>query len=86
MLDAERATYHRLMNHCRLILRHVDGRIEESNVHGDGPIMVGSYFKLPPHADHWWKIVALRWGAEGRGVAELEPTTLPPHLRKLEAS
>ena len=74
------------MTHCRLILHHVDGRVEESSVDGDGPIMVGSYFKLPPHADHWWRVVALRWGTEGGGVAELEPTTLPPHLRKLEAT
>ena len=73
------------MAHCRLILHHVDGRVEESSVDGDGPIVMGSYFKLPPHADHWWKVVAVRWGAELGGVAELESTTLPAQLRKLEA-
>jgi hypothetical protein len=74
------------MNHCRVVLHHVDGRVEESTLDGDGPIMMGSYVKLPPHADHWWKVVALRWGVEGRGYAEMEPTTLPPHLRKLETT
>jgi hypothetical protein len=73
------------MNHCRLILHHLDGRVDESSLHGDGPILVDSYFKLP-HGDHWWKVVALRWGAKGGGLAELEPATLPPHLRKLEAT
>jgi hypothetical protein len=69
------------MVHCRMILRHADGRVEETSVHGDGPIAVGSLLRLPPHADHWWKVVALRWpGDGGSGYAELEPTTLPPGL------
>jgi hypothetical protein len=46
-----------------------------------GPIGLGSLFKLPPHAEHGWKVVALRWYA-GNGVAHLEPATLPPELLK----
>jgi hypothetical protein len=69
-----------------VLLHHLDGRVEESSLDGDGPIVVGSYFKLPPHADHWWEVVALRWGVEGGGYAEMKPTTLPPHLRKLETT
>jgi hypothetical protein len=74
------------MAHCRLILHHLDGRVEESSLDGDGAVTVGGYFKLPPHADHWWKVVALRWGAERGGVAELEPTELPADLAKLDAA
>lgn len=73
------------MIHCRLVLHHRDGRIEESSLDGDGPIAMGDYCKLPPHADHWWRVVALRWGAEGGGVAWLEPATLPERLRPLES-
>jgi hypothetical protein len=72
------------MNHVRVLLHHLDGRVEESSLDGDGPLAVGAYCKLLPHADHWWKVVALRWGTEGRGFAELEPATLPEHLRGLE--
>jgi hypothetical protein len=72
------------MVRCRLILSHADGRVEESDITGEGPIMVGAYFHLPPHAEHWWRVVALRWGGEGgTGVAELEPTELPPELLTL---
>jgi hypothetical protein len=71
------------MNHCRVLLHHPDGRVEESSLDGDGPIAVGDYCKL---TDHWWKVVALRWGAEGGGYAEMEPTTLPPHLRELDST
>ena len=68
-----------------MLLRHSDGRVHETDVIGDGPITVGGYWRLPPHADHWWKVVALRWGGDGGpGVAELEPATLPPELRQLE--
>ena len=83
---AARPAYHRLMTQCRLILRHADGRVDETSVFGEGPIGMGSYFRLPDHAEHWWKVVALRWGGDGGpGVAELEPATLPPELEKLEA-
>jgi hypothetical protein len=64
---------------CRMILHHQDGRIDETNVFGDGPNGMGSLFKLPGHAEHWWKVVALRWYA-GKGVAELEPATPPAEL------
>jgi len=73
------------MTRCRLLLRHADGRFEETSVFGAGPLGMGGYLKLPEHADHWWKVVALRWGATPeQGFAELEPTTLPPHLRTRE--
>ena len=72
------------MTHCRLILHHTDGRVEESSVYGNWPIVMAA--TSSSHADHWWKVVALRCGAEGGGVAELESTTLPAHLRKLEAT
>lgn len=73
------------MTTCRLILHHADGRMEETSVWGEGPIGMGAYFRLPDCADHWWKVVALRWGAApDQGVAELEPATLPPHLERLE--
>lgn len=66
------------MVRCRLILRHLDGRVEETDVSGDGPILWGSLWHLPPNADHWWKVVALRWNGDGgTGVAELEPTAAP---------
>jgi hypothetical protein len=71
---------------CRLLLRHDDGRAEETSVLGEGPIGMDSYLKLPDHADHWWKVVALRWGpTREQGFAELEPTTLPPQLRDRDA-
>ncbi len=76
--------YHRDVTRCRMLLRHRDGRVEETEVHGDGPITVGSFWRLPPHAADWWKVVSLRWGSEGHGVAELEPAALPAHLRRLE--
>jgi hypothetical protein len=69
---------------CRMILRHADGRVEETDVRGEGPILVDSYWKLPPHGDGWWKVVSLRGGAEGGGVADLEPTTLPAHLSAVD--
>ena len=73
------------MTQCRLILRHDDGRVEETRVFGEGPIGTGSYFRLPEHAEHWWKVVALRSSGDGDpGVAELEPATLPPELERLE--
>jgi hypothetical protein len=68
-----------------MLLRHSDGRVEETDVIGDGPIMIGGYWRLPPHADHWWKVVTLRWGSDGGpGFAELEPAALPPQLRSLD--
>lgn len=74
------------MTQCRMILRHADGQVEETDVRGDGQITVGQYWQLPVHAEHWWKIVSLRWGSDGGpGVAELEPATLPPELEKLQA-
>ena len=83
---AARPAYHRLMTQCRLILRHADGRVDETSVFGEGPIEMESYFRQPDHTEHWWKVVALRWGRDGGpGVAELEPATLPPELEKLEA-
>jgi hypothetical protein len=79
-------SYRRLVTKCRLILHHADGRVGETSVWGDGPIGMGGYLRLPDHADHWWKVIALRWGATPeQGVAELEPTNLPLHLEKLEA-
>jgi hypothetical protein len=67
-----------------MILHHRDGRVEETDVQGDGVIGTGSLWRLPSSADHWWKVVALRWpGDGGDGVAELEPTELPPHLARL---
>jgi hypothetical protein len=66
-----------------MILHHEDGRIEETDVRGDGAITIGSYWRLPAASSQWWKIVALRWYA-GEGVAHLEPTELPPHLAGLE--
>jgi hypothetical protein len=72
------------MTKCRMILHHADGRVEETSVCGEGPIAMGGYWRLPNSADHWWKVIALRWGGDGGpGVAELEPTTLPPELEKL---
>ena len=48
------------MVRCRLIVHHADGRVEETEVRGDGaPIMPGSLFKLPPIDDkQWWKVVS----------------------------
>jgi len=73
---------------CHLILHHEDGRIEETDVWGEGGITPGSFFKLPPIDEkQWWKVVSVRWRA-GRdaGEADLEPVDLPPHLAKLEQS
>ena len=73
------------MVQCRMILHHADGRTEETNVRGDDPIAVGQFFRLSPHADHWWRVVSLRWGGDGGpGLAELEPAELPPELQTLE--
>jgi hypothetical protein len=60
-----------------MTLRHADGRVEETHVQGDGSIAVGSVWRLPSHADHWWKVVALDWRADGIGHAQLEPTEDP---------
>jgi hypothetical protein len=73
---------------CRLILHYPDGHVGETEVRGDGPIVPGSFFKLPPvDEEQWWKVMSVRWLA-GRdaGEADLEPTELPPHLAKLEQS
>jgi hypothetical protein len=68
---------------CRMILHHADGRIEETDVRGDGVILPGSLWQLPASADHWWKVVGVRWPADGgTGVAELEPSVAPPPLLK----
>lgn len=71
------------MVHVRLLLRHRDGRTEESSLDGDEPLMPDAVLHLMPHADHWWKVRTLRVDGDGRtGFAELEPTELPPHLRE----
>ena len=71
---------------CKMLLHHADGRIEETEVRGEGPIMPGALFRLAPTGEQWWKVVSVKWPAEGRGEAELEPTELPPHLAALEPS
>jgi hypothetical protein len=69
------------MVNCRMILHHRDGRVEETSLSGDGAITLDSLWRLPNHADHWWKVVRLRWPGDGStGVAELEPADPPAEL------
>jgi|tagenome__1003787_1003787.scaffolds.fasta_scaffold20940939_3 hypothetical protein len=73
------------MNVCRMTLHHTDGRVEETEVRGDGTILPGSFWRLGRDSTQWWKVVSVRWlGTGGVGEAELEPTELPPHLASLE--
>ena len=60
-----------------MTLRHADGEIEETHVQGPGAIAVGSVWRFPSVSDHWWKVVALDWRADGVGHAVLEPTEDP---------
>jgi hypothetical protein len=73
---------------CKLTVHHADGRVEETEIHGEGTIIPGSFFKLPPVDEkQWWKVVSVRWLAgQNAGEADLEPTELPPHLAKLESA
>jgi hypothetical protein len=74
------------MNVCRMTLRHSDGRVEETEVRGDGAILPGSFWRLGKDSTQWWKVVSVRWmGTGGVGEADLEPAELPPHLAALES-
>src|SRR3954447_14421061 len=73
------------MNVCRMTLHHTDGRVEETEVRGDGTIVPGSFWRLGRDSTQWGDVGRVRWwGPGGVGDAELEPAELPPHLASLE--
>jgi len=55
---------------CRMILHHEDGRVEgKPTCGGDGARSAWARCgTFRPHAEHWWKVTALRW-YDGRGCS-----------------